>query len=155
MAAMGRTGTKRVSIKKKGFEIEIERGDSGAIKVPETIFELHEENFNKTDDALRRATLSTAPLTMPALPSTQKEDLNAIYVTSPMVGTFYMTPSPEDPPFVKVGDKVEKSTVVCIVEAMKVMNEVKAGASGTIVEILVENGHPVEFGTKLFRLTQN
>ena len=151
MAAMGRTGTKRVAIKKEGFEIDIERGDSGTIKVPETLFELQEESFNRTDDALRRANMSAAPLTSQS--AAQKEDVNAVFVTSPMVGTFYNTPSPDDPPFVKVGDKVDKSTVVCIIEAMKVMNEVKAGVTGTVAEILVENGHPVEFGTKLFRIT--
>lgn len=151
MAAMGRTGTKRVSIKKEGFEIEIERGDYGSIKVPEAMFEMPEESFNKTDDALRRANMSAAPLAV-GQASGQKEDANAIFVNSPMVGTFYNTPSPEDPPFVKVGDKVDKHTVVCIIEAMKVMNEVKAGVTGTIAEILVENGHPVEFGTKLFRI---
>lgn len=150
MAAMGRTGTKRVAIKKEGFEIEIERADGGAFKVPEA-FELAEENFNKTDDALRRATMSTAPLTQS--PNESKEDSNAVYITSPMVGTFYTTPSPDDPAFVKVGDKVDKNTVVCIVEAMKVMNEIKSGVAGTVAEILVENGHPVEFGTKLFRIT--
>ena len=74
------------------------------------------------------------------------------YVTSPMVGTFYATPSPDQPPFVKVGDKVLESTVVCIIEAMKVMNEVKAGVSGTVVEILADHTQPVEFGTKLFRI---
>jgi len=151
MAAMGRTGVKRVTIKKEGFEIEIERGDGGAIKVPETIFELPEENFNKTDEALRKANLSTSPLA--ASSQSPKEETNAIYVTSPMVGTFYNTPSPDDPAFVKVGDKIDKNTVVCIVEAMKVMNEVKAGVTGTVAEVLVENGHPVEFGTKLFRVT--
>lgn len=153
MQAMGRTGTKRVSIKKEGFEIEIERGDNGIIKVPESL-ELQDENFNKTDEALRRANMSAAPLATPANQAVrQKEDVNAVFVTSPMVGTFYMTPSPDDPAFVKVGDKVEKNSVVCIVEAMKVMNEVKAGVAGTVAEILIENGHPVEFGTKLFRIT--
>ncbi len=152
MAAMGRSGTKRLSIKKEGFELEIERGDSNAIKVPETMFDLQEEGFNKTDDALRRAN-STSSMALPGHSSIPKEDINAVFVTSPMVGTFYTTPSPEDPAFVKVGDKVEKNTVVCIVEAMKVMNEVKAGVAGTIAEILVENGHPVEFGTKLYRIT--
>lgn len=150
MAAMGRTGTKRVLVKKEGFEIEIERGDSGTIKVPETMFELSEESFNKTDDALRRATMSAAPL--PGQSSSQKDDVNAIFVTSPMVGTFYMTPSPEDPSFVKVGDKVDKNTVVCIIEAMKVMNEVKAGMRGKVAEILLKNGDPVEFGTKILRI---
>lgn len=152
MTAMGRTGTKRVSIKKEGFEIEIERGDSGAIKVPETIFELPDEGFSKTDEALRRANLSTASLAPPSNVG-NKEDAVGVFVISPMVGTFYNTPSPDDPPFIKVGDKIDKNTVVCIIEAMKVMNEVKAGVAGTVVEVLVENGHPVEFGTKLFRVT--
>jgi len=74
------------------------------------------------------------------------------FVKSPMVGTFYASPSPEQPPFVKVGDKVSENTVVCIVEAMKVMNEVKAGVSGTVAEALMHNGDSVEFGTKLFRI---
>jgi acetyl-CoA carboxylase biotin carboxyl carrier protein len=74
------------------------------------------------------------------------------FVTSPMVGTFYSAPASGQPPFVKVGDHVQAHTVVCIVEAMKVMNEVKAGVSGKIVEILVDNAHPVEFGARLFRV---
>ena len=74
------------------------------------------------------------------------------YVSSPMVGTFYATPAPDQPPFVKVGDRVSENTVVCIVEAMKVMNEVKAGLSGTVAEVLVNNSQPVEFGTRLFRI---
>ncbi len=69
-----------------------------------------------------------------------------------MVGTFYTSPSPGDPPFVKVGDKVEAGDVVCIVEAMKVMNEVKAGQAGVIKSVLIESGHPVEYGTKMFAL---
>jgi acetyl-CoA carboxylase biotin carboxyl carrier protein len=75
------------------------------------------------------------------------------HVTSPMVGTFYSSPAPDQPSFVKVGDKVQEHTVVCIIEAMKVMNEVKAGISGTVAEILADNGQPVEFGTRLFRIT--
>ena len=69
-----------------------------------------------------------------------------------MVGTFYSSPSPDQPPFVKVGDRVEPGTVVCIIEAMKVMNEVKAGFSGTVAEVLGHSGQPVEFGFKLFRV---
>jgi acetyl-CoA carboxylase biotin carboxyl carrier protein len=64
----------------------------------------------------------------------------------------YHAASPEDASFVKVGDRVDENTIVCIIEAMKVMNEVKAGMSGTIAEILSDNAHPVEFGTKLFRV---
>ena len=72
-------------------------------------------------------------------------------IPSPMVGTFYSSPSPESPPFVKVGQKVTPDTVVCIIEAMKVMNEIKAEVSGTITEVAAENGQPVQFGQALFR----
>jgi acetyl-CoA carboxylase biotin carboxyl carrier protein len=74
------------------------------------------------------------------------------YITSPMVGTFYSSPAPGEPAFVKVGDNVNEDTVVCIVEAMKVMNEVKAGKKGVIQEVCHESGQAVEFGTKLFRI---
>lgn len=85
--------------------------------------------------------------------SKPSEDQPGDYITSPLVGTFYMSSSPQDQPFVKVGDLVTEGTVVCIIEAMKVMNEVKAGKSGRIAELCIENGHPVEFGTKLFKIT--
>ena len=73
-------------------------------------------------------------------------------IVSPMVGTYYESPSPESPAFVKVGQTVDEDTVVCIIEAMKVMNEIKAEAKGVIAEILPENGKPVQFGQALFRL---
>lgn len=73
-------------------------------------------------------------------------------IRSPMVGTFYAAPSPESPPFVQVSDKVGEDTVVCILEAMKVMNEIKAETKGVIAEILVENGESVEYGQPLYRL---
>ncbi len=82
-----------------------------------------------------------------------RTDAPGTYVTSPMVGTFYSCPGPDQPVFVKVGDKVNENTVVCIVEAMKVMNEVKAGVSGVVAEILPDNSQPVEFGTRLLRIT--
>lgn len=71
-------------------------------------------------------------------------------IDAPIVGTFYATPAPDQPAFVKVGDTVTTDTVVCIVEAMKVMNEIKAEKAGTIKEILVESGTPVEYGQPLF-----
>jgi len=67
-------------------------------------------------------------------------------ITSPMVGTFYRAPSPDAEPFVKVGDFVEKGSVVCIIEAMKLMNEIESEAAGEVVSVRVENGHPVEYG---------
>lgn len=71
-------------------------------------------------------------------------------ITSPMVGTFYAAPSPESPPYVKVGDKVKTDTIVCIIEAMKLFNEIEAEVNGEIVEILVQNGQLVEYGQPLF-----
>ena len=71
-------------------------------------------------------------------------------VLSPMVGTFYRAPSPSSPPFVEIGDVVKKKQTLCIVEAMKLMNEIESDADGVIKEIYVENGKPVEFGQKLF-----
>ncbi|REJ88733.1 MAG: acetyl-CoA carboxylase biotin carboxyl carrier protein [Planctomycetota bacterium] len=73
-------------------------------------------------------------------------------ITSPMVGTFYRSPSPDDPPFVKVGDKIKHDTVVCLVEAMKFFNQIKAEQSGTIVKILASDGDPVDFGQPLFQV---
>lgn len=156
MAAMSRTGTKKLKIHKDDFELELEREESGTFR-PMTHIELSEENplrseaaFLRANQALSKATDTSA---LPTGVAEAKTEENALYITSPMVGTFYGTPSPEDPPFVKSGDKVDKNTIVCIIEAMKVMNEVKAGLSGTILEQLVESGHPVEFGTKLYRLS--
>ena len=76
------------------------------------------------------------------------------YVTSPIVGTFYRAPSPETDPFVRVGDFVEKGSVVCIVEAMKLMNEIESEVAGEIVSIPVENGQPVEYGERLFAIRE-
>jgi acetyl-CoA carboxylase biotin carboxyl carrier protein len=90
---------------------------------------------------------AAVPAPAPAAPPANTKD-----IISPMVGTFYLAPAPDQPPFVKVGDKVEPNSVVCIIEAMKVMNEIKADVKGIITEVLVENGKPVEFGQPLFRV---
>ncbi|MFP7296343.1 acetyl-CoA carboxylase biotin carboxyl carrier protein [Neobacillus niacini] len=79
---------------------------------------------------------------------------NLLKIVSPMVGTFYKAPAADCAPFVKVGDKVEKSTVVCILEAMKLFNEIEAEIDGEIVEVLVENGQLVEYGQTLFLVKQ-
>jgi acetyl-CoA carboxylase biotin carboxyl carrier protein len=84
------------------------------------------------------------------IPTAAREDLAQI--TSPLVGTFYITPSPDAEPYVEVGSHVEPQTVVCIIEAMKVMNEIKAETSGTITEILVTNGQAVEYGQVIFKV---
>ena len=82
--------------------------------------------------------------------ATKPSDL--IEIKAPMVGTFYATPNPDAEPCVEVGSKVTSSTVVCIIEAMKVMNEIKAEAEGTIAEVCIQSGHAVEYGTILFRV---
>ncbi len=85
-------------------------------------------------------------------PIAQPADANLAEITSPVVGTFYRSPAPDDPPFVDVGDRIQTTQIVCIVEAMKVMNEIEAEVAGEIVEILVQNGEPVEFGQALMRV---
>lgn len=154
---MGRTGTKSLVIKKEGFELQLEQHGNA----PVLPYDGQDESLIRQENALHRAALAlshgkempTGPVTQFAPQAPPKEEVASVYVTSPMVGTVYASPSPDDPPFVKVGDKIEKGTVVCIIEAMKVMNEVKAGVAGTVAEILVESGQPVEFGTKIFRIT--
>ena len=97
---------------------------------------------------------SPAPTAAPAAqPSAEPAAVESgLFIKSPTVGTFYSAPNPDDPPFVTVGKKVQADTVVCIVEAMKVFNQIQADIDGTIVEILVDNGDPVEFGQSLYRV---
>jgi acetyl-CoA carboxylase biotin carboxyl carrier protein len=94
-----------------------------------------------------------APSPAPAAPAAPVavED-KAHVVTSPFVGTFYRKPNPDSPAYVSLNDKVEKGQVLCIVEAMKLMNEIEADASGTVIGILVEDGAPVEYGQPLFKI---
>jgi acetyl-CoA carboxylase biotin carboxyl carrier protein len=95
--------------------------------------------------AVAGVTIST-----PATPAA--DDASVVYVTSPFVGTFYRSPSPDAPQFVEVGSNIREGQALCIVEAMKLMNEIEADGPGTILEILAENGKPVEFGQKLFKV---
>jgi len=81
---------------------------------------------------------------------TEDEIQRLVTVTSPIVGTFYRAPSPDAQPFVEVGQRVDKGTVLCIVEAMKLMNEIESDSDGIIVKVLVENSQPVEYGEPLF-----
>ncbi len=86
--------------------------------------------------------------------TTPAEEPGVVYIKSPMVGTFYRSPSPESKSFVENGAKVTENMVVCIIEAMKIMNEIQAEVKGTVIEALVENGQPVEYGQRLFKLKQ-
>lgn len=93
---------------------------------------------------------AAVPAETPASASAESSRLQV--VKSPMVGTFYVASSPESPPFVKVGDRIGAEQTVCIIEAMKVFNEIPSGISGQVVAILVENGAPVEFGQPLVKI---
>lgn len=94
---------------------------------------------------------AAAPAPAPAAAKPADEEY-VVYIKSVMVGTFFSSPSPEAPPFVKVGDHVGPDSTVCIIEAMKVFNEIPAGVSGQVMAVLVQNGEPVEYGQPLFKL---
>ncbi|MCF6180414.1 acetyl-CoA carboxylase biotin carboxyl carrier protein [Lutibacter sp.] len=91
-----------------------------------------------------------AEISKPAEDSTKEENSKYIEITSPIIGTFYRKPSPDKPMFIEVGDNVNEDTIVCIVEAMKLFNEIESEVSGKIIKVLVEDGTPVEFGQPLF-----
>lgn len=95
---------------------------------------------------------SAATVSSADTPPASKETSNLREITSPMVGTFYASPTPEASPFVTVGQEVTEDTVVCIMEAMKVMNEIKAEIRGVIAEVVAENGKPVQYGQVLFKV---
>lgn len=128
IAIFEKSKLQKLCFKKDGFEIILEKGEKTAVS-PVVV-----EKIAKKEVA-------------------EKED--CLFIESPMVGTFYSAPSPDKKDFVKVGDKISKDSVVCIIEAMKVMNEVKAGEDGVITEILSKNAQPVEFGTKLFKIEKS
>ena len=96
---------------------------------------------------------ASSPIGSPApLAAARASDENVVAVTSPFVGTFYRAPSPDHPNFVEVGSVVRPGQTLCIVEAMKLMNEIEAEIAGTVVDVLVENGKSVEYGQKLFTI---
>jgi acetyl-CoA carboxylase biotin carboxyl carrier protein len=149
-------------LKEEGItEFELERGDvkihvkwggnSSASAAPETrYYAVH----GAPPVAPELGVVPVAPPSAPAVPAPPKEeppeDLHI--VRSPIVGTFYESPSPGAPPFVKAGDMIAMGQVLCIVEAMKLMNEIEADAAGELVKRLVANGQPIEYGQELFAI---
>ena len=129
-----------VEIEKDGFRLKLQKGPSDQIAQPVP-----------TAMVAPSKAATTAPETAPAAP-TAIESVPLKEIVSPMVGTFYRSGSPDGPPFIDVGATVTEDTVVCIIEAMKVMNEIKAETSGVIADVLAENGKPVQFGQVLFRV---
>ena len=130
----------KLSIKEGDFKIELDKNSSVQVSVPQV--SVPSTPAPVSTPAVTEVTSTPAPTT----------DDNADFITSPMVGTFYEAPSPTSEPYVKVGDKVKAGQVVCIVEAMKIMNEIQAEFDCEIVEKLVEDGQAVEFDTPLFKV---
>ena len=153
---MKRSELTEFSVEEEGFKLKIRRGANGLPIVSST--RGSNPPFAPFDAPAPGApTPSSAASTPPipvAAPGAPAEEAGITYVKSPMVGTFYRAPSPENKPFADVGTKVIESNVVCIIEAMKIMNEIQAETKGTIVEVLVENGQPVEYGQRLFKVKQ-
>ena len=141
---MKKNGVAVFKMEKEGFKITLKT--SGAPGSPQYISTQPLVQWSEPA-AQPVAITDAAPASPAAAPAS-----GGIEVKSPMVGTFYGSPSPESPAFISVGQEITPDTVVCIIEAMKVMNEVKAEVSGTVTEICAENGKPVQFGQALFRL---
>ena len=141
---MKKNGVAVFKMEKEGFKITLKT--SGAPGSPQYISAQPLVQWSEPA-AQPVAITDAAPASPAAAPAS-----GGIEVKSPMVGTFYGSPSPESPAFISVGQEITPDTVVCIIEAMKVMNEVKAEVSGTVAEICAENGKPVQFGQALFRL---
>ena len=141
------------AVEEEGFKIKIRRG-SGGLPIVSTARGSNAP-FSPGDPNQPAPSPSAVPSDLSgAAGGTAKEESGVTYIKSPMVGTFYRAASPESKPFADVGLKVVENTVVCIIEAMKIMNEIQAEAKGSIVEVLVENGQPVEYGQRLFKLKQ-
>jgi acetyl-CoA carboxylase biotin carboxyl carrier protein len=148
---MKRSELTEFAVEEEGFKLKIRRGANGLPIVSSG------RSSNPPFSAAESN--STPPMPVPASLSNPgapvaAEDPDIVYVKSPMVGTFYRSPSPESKPFVDIGSKIEDNSLVCIIEAMKIMNEIQAEIKGTVVEILAENGQPVEYGQRLFKLKQ-
>ena len=140
IAMMKENDLSEFSMEQDGLKIRIKRGPEGfqqAVTLPPPL----------PAQPVGVTAVAAAPAVSPA-PAAPAAGIE--HITSPMVGTFYRAPAPDAPPYVEVGQEVDPETVVCIIEAMKVMNEIKAEMTGVITEILAENAKPVEFGQKLF-----
>lgn len=155
---MKRAELNEFAVEEEGFKLKIRRGASGRGKA----------NHQGSIPPFVVAADQAAHATMPAVPAApvatnvaggpagaapgHEDEAGFAFIKSPMVGTFYRSPSPDSKPFAEADTKVTETTVVCIVEAMKIMNEIQAEVKGTIVEILAEDGDPIEYGQKLFKV---
>lgn len=143
LAILNQTNIEELCLKSDNFELTIRKG---AIASPATPPAETVANF---PTLVPNLVVGSEPA---AVTPTLQADKNWIDITSPMVGTFYRAPAPDEPSFVEIGSVVRPGQTVCIIEAMKLMNELEAEVNGEIMEILVENGKPVEFGQPLMRI---
>jgi acetyl-CoA carboxylase biotin carboxyl carrier protein len=151
---MKRSDLTEFAVEEEGFKLKIRRGQNGVPVVSNSRsssspFSVNESATSSNGNQGSQSS-SLAPVT-----GSSGEEAGITFIKSPMVGTFYRAASPESKAFSDVGTKVLENTPVCIIEAMKIMNEIQAETKGTIVEILVENGQPVEYGQKLFKVKQS
>jgi len=133
---MNENGLTELEIEKEGVRIKLRKGSGGYEKAIEYV--------------AGPAQHGGAGQPAPQQAAIEAKKTNTVEVKSPMVGTFYRSPSPETQPYVKVGDSISVGQVICIIEAMKLMNEIKSEVKGKIVDIQVDNAEPVEFGQALF-----
>lgn len=112
-------------------------------------------NINEQDNPAQRDGMTIEVPSKPEIQAGEEPEKSYYAVTSPMVGTFYRAPAPGEAPFVSVGDTVKAGQTLCIIEAMKIMNEIEAEVNGTVVEILVDNAQPVEFSQPLFYIDES
>lgn len=142
LTVLNQTDIAEFTLKSGDFELVLRKGQGVALPVPTT------QPLTLVPPAAPLP--APAPAAAPAASPLANDRL--VDVSSPMVGTFYRAPAPDEPPFVDKGDRVQLGQTVCIIEAMKLMNEIEAEVAGEIVEILVANGDPVEFGQILMRV---
>ncbi len=133
-------------------ELEVQRAENRVrIRLAGATYEVGPLDGNPAPKPVSPAELPKSPIPPPAV-ETSSIDAETIVIKSPIVGTFYEAPSPDTDPFVKVGDSVSPGKVICIIESMKLMNEIESEHTGVITARLVENGHAVEYGEPLFAL---
>jgi acetyl-CoA carboxylase biotin carboxyl carrier protein len=146
---MKRSELTEFAVEDEGFKLKIRRGGNGLPVVSQA----SASNHPFATPAPEQPVSLAAPVSAPAA-SAAKDEEGVVYIKSPMVGTFYRSASPDSKPFAEEKTKVTENSVICIIEAMKIMNEIQAEVKGTILEILVENGQPVEYGQRLFKVKQ-
>ena len=149
---MKRSELTEFAVEEEGFKLKIRRGTNGLPIV--STGRGSNSPFPGVDTNPPLSVTPPAPAGGAANTTSPREEAGITYIKSPMVGTFYRAGSPESKPFIDVGGKVVENSVVCIIEAMKIMNEIQAEAKGTILEVLAENGQPVEYGQRLFKVKQ-